>query len=122
MRKKRSIGARNRSRGNRYELKIIKELKEITGNENLCSSRSDSKKLDNMKIDISDPDNVLDFYVQIKCTQNIPQIININKEVGKKDKPLVIIWNAQEAKEEKQISLGEYVIMPKEFFYKMIQK
>lgn len=122
MRKKRSIGARNRSRGNRYELKIIKELKEITGNENLCSSRSDSKKLDNMKIDISDPDNVLDFYVQIKCTQNTPQIININKEVGKKDKPLAIFWNAQEAKENKQISLGEYVIIPKKFFYEMMKK
>lgn len=122
MGKKRSIGARNRSRGNRYELKIIKELKEITGNENLCSSRSDSKKLDNMKIDISDPDNVLDFYVQIKCTQNVPQIVNINKEVGKKDKPLIIVWNAQEAKESKQISLGEYVIMPKEYFYQIIQK
>lgn len=122
MKNKRSIGARNRSRGNRYELKIIKELKEITGNENLCSSRSDSKKLDNMKIDISDPDNVLDFYVQIKCTQNTPQIVNINKEVGKKDKPLAIFWSAQEAKESKQISVGEYVIIPKEYFYKMMKK
>lgn len=120
--KQSSIGKKNRRRGNSYERKIVSELKEITGNENICTSRSESKSLDDAKIDIADPDNVLTFYTQIKCTQATPQIKKINAEVGKKDKPLVIIWNAQEAKEKKQISLGEYAILPKNFFYELIKK
>ena len=115
------IGKRNKQRGNSYERKLINELKEITGNENLCSSRADSKNLDNMKIDISDPDNVLSFYVQAKATQAVPQIKKINAEVGLKDKPLVIFWNAQEPREHNQISVGEYTILSKEFFYDLIK-
>lgn len=117
---KSKIGKRNKMRGNRYELKLISELKEITGNQNLCSSRSDSKRLDDMKIDISDPDNVLSFYVQAKATQAAPQIKKINKEVGKKDKPLCIMWAAQEMRESKQVTVGEYAIIPKQFFYELI--
>ena len=118
---KSKIGKRNRQRGHSYELKIIKELKEITKNENLCSSRSESKKLDDAKIDISDPDKVLPFYCQIKATQSIPQVKKINEEVGLKDLPLVIFWNAQEARDKKQISVGEYCILPKKLFYELLK-
>lgn len=119
---KRSIGARNKSRGNSYERKIINELKELTGDNELCSSRSESKNLDNMKIDVSDPNNSLPFYIQIKCTQQVPAIKKINDEVGLKDKPLIIMWNAQEAREKKQVSVGEYVILPKNLFYELWQR
>lgn len=118
---KNKIGKRNRQRGISYELKIIKELKEITKNENLCSSRSESKKLDDYKIDIFDRDKVLPFYCQIKATQSIPQVKKINEEVGLKDLPLVIFWNAQEARDKKQISVGEYCILPKKLFYKLLE-
>lgn len=118
---KSSIGKRNRRRGSSYERKIVYELKAITGNENLCTSRSESKRLDDAKIDIADPDNILPFYTQLKCTQATPAIKKINSEVGKKDKPLVIIWNAQEARDKKQISAGEYAILPKDFFYTLIK-
>lgn len=119
--KKSSIGSRNRRRGQSYELKLVKELKAITGNENLCTSRSESKRLDDMKIDIADPDHVLNFYVQAKATQAIPQVKKLNDEVGLTDRPLVIFWSAQEARESKQVSVGEYCIMPKAFFYELIQ-
>lgn len=119
--KRRSIGTLNRTRGQNYERKLVNELKEITRNENLCTSRSESKKLDNAKIDIADPDSVLCFYVQAKATQATPPIKKINDEVGLKDKPLVIFWNAQEARETKQISKGEYCILPKSFFYELIK-
>lgn len=119
--KRRSIGTLNRTRGQNYERKLVNELKEITRNENLCTSRSESKKLDNAKIDIADPDNILCFYVQAKATQATPPIKKINDEVGLKDKPLVIFWNAQEARETKQISKGEYCILPKSFFYELIK-
>lgn len=116
------IGKRNRQRGHLYERTIVKELREITRDEELCTSRSESKRLDDMKIDIADPNNVLPFYCQIKATQATPQIKKLNEEVGKKDKPLVIFWNAQEAKDKKQISVGEYCILPKKFFYELIEK
>ena len=119
---KKIIGKRSRNRGHAYERKIVNELKNITGDEDLCTSRSESKKLDDMKIDIADPNNTLSFYCQIKSTQQTPQIKKINLEVGKKDKPLVIFWNAQESRDAKQISVGEYFILPKEFFYKLISK
>lgn len=119
--KQRSIGARNRARGNGYERRLVNELKEITGNDKLCTSRSESKNLDNAKIDIADPDGVLPFYVQAKATKAVPAIKKIFDEVGKKDLPLCIFWNAQESRETKQISKGEYCIIPKSFFYELIK-
>lgn len=68
----------------------MNELKEISGNDNLCTSRSESKKLDDMKIDIADPDKVLPFYVQCKKTQNLPSVKKLNDDVGLKDRPLAI--------------------------------
>lgn len=115
------IGIRSRKRGHAYERKIVNELRQITGDEDLCTSRKESKRLDDMKIDVADPNNTLSFYCQIKSTQQTPQIKKINNEVGKKDKPLVIFWNAQEARDAKQISVGEYCILPKKFFYELIK-
>lgn len=118
---KSNIGKRNRNRGHKYELKLVKELQEITGNGHICTSRSESKSLDNDKIDIADPDNVLDFYVQAKATKATPPIKKIFNTVGRTDKPLSIFWNVQESREHKQISVAEYVIIPKEFFYNLIK-
>ena len=116
-------GSYSKNKGSAYERQIVKELKELSGNENICTSRSDSKRLDDMKIDISDPDNVLPCYFQLKKTQNTPNIKKINEEVGKKDKPLCILWNIQQKKEGNVniTSAGEYAIIPKEFFYNLIQ-
>lgn len=122
MKSKSTIGSRNRRRGHSFECKIVKELKEITGDESLCTSRSESKKLDDQKIDIADPNNILPFYCQMKATQSTPQIKKLNEEVGLKDKPLVIFWNAQEAKDKKQVSIGEYCIVPKKLFYDMLKR
>jgi len=120
-RKKRS-GAYSKNKGSAYERQIVSELKGITGNTNICTARSESKKLDDMKIDIADPDNVLPCYFQTKKTQTIPSVKKINLEVGKKDKPMCIIWNAQEKKEGNVniTSSGEYAIIPKYFFYELL--
>lgn len=88
--KKRSSGY-SKQKGNTYERQIVNELKELTGNENICTARSESKKLDDMKIDISDPDNAIPCYIQTKKTQSTPSVKKINAEVGLKDKPLCII-------------------------------
>ena len=37
-------GKASRRRGHSYETKIVKELKKITGDEEICTSRSESKR------------------------------------------------------------------------------
>lgn len=112
---RKALGKRVRRRGNAYELKIIKELTEL-GFSNLQSSRSASRALDNQKIDIYDPDNVLNFYVQCKASKNTPNLVTLNKEVGKKDKPLAIFFN----KADSMAKIKEFVCIPKSFFYQLI--
>lgn len=121
--KKKRSGAYSKNKGNAYELKIVKELKELTGNDNISTSRANSKKLDNMKIDIFDEDDVLPCYFQLKKTQTTPSVKKINDEVGKTNKPLVILWNIQEKKEGNTniTSCGEYAIVPKDFFYDLLE-
>lgn len=120
--KKRSV-AYSKTKGSNYERKIVNELKELTGNESICTARSESKKLDDMKIDIADPDNVLPCYFQLKKTQATPSVKKINEDVGKKDKPLCILWDIQEKKEGNTniTSHGEYAIIPKQFFYTLLK-
>lgn len=106
---------KSRSKGHGYELQIIKDLESI-GYSGLKSSRSESKNLDSAKIDIADLDNQLDFYIQAKNTANTPSIIKINNEVGKKDKPLAIFWKCSTEQGK------EFVIVPKDYFYRLIRK
>ena len=108
---------KSRSKGNNYELRIIKELTEL-GFNGLVTSRSESRRLDDSKIDIVDTENVMDCYIQCKATANVPNISKINKEVGMKDKPLAIFWNKQNNSTVQE----EFVVIPKEYFYKLIKK
>lgn len=120
--KRKRSGSYSKNKGSAYERQILNELKEVFKTENLFTARSDSKNLDNMKIDISDPDSILPFYVQCKKTQTTPSIKKLNDEVGKKDKPLAIFWNAQQLKDGNIniTSQGEYVVIPKELFYRLL--
>ena len=47
----------------------------------------------------------------------------MNKEVGRSDKPLVLLWNIQETKEGNVniTSAGEYAIIPKTLFYELLE-
>lgn len=64
-----------------------------------------------------DSENILDCYIQCKATANIPNVSGINKEVGFKDKPLAIFWDKQNGSTIKE----EFVIIPKDYFYKLIK-
>ena len=57
--KKKRSGSYSKTKGSAYERQIVNELKELTGNENISTSRASSKKLDDMKIDIHDEDGIL---------------------------------------------------------------
>ena len=120
--KKKRSGAYCKSKGNRYELKIIKELTEL-GYDGLKSSRSESKALDNDKIDIAqDPDakNKLSFYAQCKCTKATPNIEGIIDSCPRKNKPLIIFWNKQVNKEVNMGSAGEFVMFEMKAFYDLL--
>lgn len=106
---------KNRRKGQKYELDIIHQLTDL-GFKGLKSSRSESKNLDNAKIDIAETEDKLSCYIQCKATVNTPNIEAITKACPLKDRPLVIFWKKQKT-EGKQ---NEYVLIPKEYFYKLL--
>lgn len=112
--------AYSRTKGHNYETKIVRELKEL-GFENVVTSRSESKSMDDNKVDIIDKDNHLPCQLQLKCTQSIPSYFKIRSESTVNPEEFVIIWSKQEKREVNIVSVGEAVIMDKNLFYKLIK-
>ena len=121
--KKKRSSSYSRTKGHRYEVKICNEIKEL-GYTNAITSRSESKRMDNNKIDIFDPSNELGCNIQVKITQNTPSYHSIADACPVKDKPLVLIWNRQILKEGNTniTSVGEVVMLPKAYFYELIKR
>lgn len=122
--KKKRSGSYARNKGNSYELKIIKELINL-GYDGLKSSRSESKSLDNDKIDIAqdrDAENELPFWVQCKITKTTPNFEQIIKDCPRKQKPMAIFWNKQINKEVNMATAGEYVVIEKSYFYSLLNQ
>lgn len=109
---------KSKNKGHAYERQIINELTHF-GFEGLKSARSESKNLDNDKIDIADVENVLSCYIQCKATKNTPSVVKINNECPRKDKPLAIFWKVQDTTKNKQ---DEFVIIPKVYFYELFTR
>jgi hypothetical protein len=111
---KRSFQARKSKRkGSSWEYELIKQFKAL-GYDDCVTSRSESKNLDNNKIDICS--NTLPVYVQAKHTTNIPNYFKIESECPLKDKPFVICW--KKANESKK----ELALIPIELFYKLLKQ
>ena len=85
---------RSKQKGSKLELDVIHKLNEI--GYNTISSRSNSKNLDNMKIDVDDLDGTLPCYLQMKATQSTPSYFKIAEECPLKDKPMVVCWKKQD--------------------------
>ena len=109
---------KSRRKGQKYELDIIHELTDL-GFKGLKSSRSESRNLDNAKIDIAETEDHLSCYIQCKATANTPNIEKISEECNYKDRPLAIFWKKQ--KPEVGTKCPEFVLIPKEYFYKLIK-
>ena len=112
----------SKSKGNAYEVQIAKELA-YCGYPEVVTSRSESKRMDDNKIDLIDREGRLPINVQLKKTQNIPSYFKIAESCPLKDKPFCLIWNAQKLKEGQVniSSLGEVAIIPKQFFYDLLK-
>ena len=118
---KKKTGAYCRNKGHRYETKIAQELRNL-GFTDVVTSRSESKSMDDKKVDLVDRSGKLPCYIQLKNTVNTPQYHAIKKECLLKDKPFIVIWNKQVKKEKVFGSAGEVVIMDKDFFYELLSK
>ena len=118
--KRRGIGARNKARGNEYECRIAKELREL-GFTGVVTSRSESKRTDDNKVDLIDTEHRLPFNIQLKRTQTTPQYFKIREESTVDPESFVLIWNKQEKANVNFLSVGEVVMLDKKTFYKLIK-
>lgn len=111
----------SKTKGNAYELKIAKELRDL-GFPGVVTSRSESKRFDAKKVDLIDTEGKLPVHIQLKKTQATPSYFKIQEASGLTDKPFIIIWSKEEKKEVNICSRGEVVMIPKEFFYTLLKK
>ena len=110
----------SRTKGHNYETKIAKELRDL-GFTEVVTSRSESKSMDDNKVDLIDKSNKLPCKIQLKATQSIPSYFKIRSESTVNPEEFVIIGSKQEKREVNIVSVGEAVIMDKSLFYKLIK-
>lgn len=96
-----------RNKGHAYERKIAKEFRDL-GYEDCATSRYESKKMDDLKVDLV---NTGDYHVQCKAVEKGVYPHKILESMPK-DKIRVLF--------HKKNRQGEVVSMTKEDFYKLI--
>ncbi|WP_321330505.1 hypothetical protein [uncultured Ilyobacter sp.] len=109
---------RNRTAGNQYERDIVKELKEL-GYTKAVTSRNESRTADANKIDIVG----LDGHFAPQC-KNLSKNVNYHKLMKEinTDMPKAIFHKRTEKSTGgKFMTKGEYVILEKDFFYKLLE-
>ena len=103
---------RSKQKGSQLELDVIHKLNDI--GYNTVSSRSNSKNLDNAKVDVDDLDGNLPVYIQCKATLSTPSYFKIEEECPLKDKDFVVIWKRQNKEGQ---SPGTVAIVPINLLY-----
>lgn len=111
--KKHYTAKRSKQKGSALELDVIHKLNDL--GYNTVSSRSNSKMLDNSKVDVCDLEGNLPCYLQMKATQTTPSYFKIEEECPLKDKPFIIIWKKQD--KEGGISPGTIFMAPINVLY-----
>jgi hypothetical protein len=110
----RSYQARkSKSKGNAFEAEIVHILNDM-GFE-VCRSASESKNLDNNKVDIAGD---CPFAIQAKNTQNLPNYFTI-RENCPDERPLALLW--KKVGDVNSVSPGTLAIIPVEYFYKLLE-
>ena len=111
--KKHYTAKRSKQKGSQLELDVIHKLNEL--GYNTVSSRSNSKNLDNAKVDVDDLGGNLPIYIQCKATQTTPSYFKIEEECPLKNKPFVVVWKKQD--KEGGISPGTIFMAPLSLLY-----
>lgn len=104
---------KSRFKGSHWEYELRDMFKKI-GYEDCITSRGESRKMDNAKIDIVS--ETLPFYCQAKNLANTPSYFKISEECPYKDKPFVVCW-------KKSDEQGKSVAMiPMDFFLELLSE
>lgn len=113
---------RNRTAGNQYERDIVNELKEL-GFSTVVTSRSESRNMDNSKVDIFDPEDNFPFYIQNKVLKTYPNLNELihGEDVNKK-RPLIVFHKKVIKKNTRFFTEGEFVSMDKQIFYDLLMQ
>jgi hypothetical protein len=109
------LGKRNKRKGNRFELEVIKKLKEI-GYADCVSSRNQDKTADANKVDIISKS--LPVLIQCKYTKNTPNYFGIENDCLDKSKPFTIIW--KKSGENGHNSPGTVAMIPFDYFLTLL--
>ena len=99
-----------RSKGNSYERQLVKEFKELFGKEDIFTSRSESKRMDDAGVDLV---GVPMFNVQAKAWERAPSYHKVLSKMPD-DTNYNLIFH-------KKNRCGEVVVMTKESFYEIIK-
>lgn len=113
---KAKLGKQNKRKGNHFELEVVHKLNDLGFN--VVTSRSESKRTDDNKIDIYDVDGTLPINIQTKYTSNTPSYFTIREACSDTSKPFGIIWKKSVSGEN---SPGTVAIIPVEFFYDLLK-
>lgn len=115
---KRSYQAKkSRNKGSAWEAEVIRNLKEL-GYEGCVSTRGESKRMDNDKIDIVDTYKKLPINIQCKHLMNTPSYFSIREACSDKTKPFCLAW--KKSPEEGSVSKGSIFMVPDDFFYVLL--
>ena len=105
---------KSRSKGAAFETEIVEKLKSI-GYDDVCRAASESRHLDNSKIDIY---GSTECAFQAKHTQTLPNYYKI-RETCPDSRPLVLLW--KKSAEENSISKGKLAIVDWDFFFELLE-
>lgn len=104
------MSKKNKSKGNRYELQICNELKDL-GFKDCVTSRSESRNRDNQKVDLCNTG-----FLNVQCKfydSNQPNFRKVLGEMPEEDNTNVVFHKTRYKK--------DIVVMYKEDFYKLIK-
>lgn len=99
-----------RAKGHTLERKLVKIFKDL-GYEKCSTSRYESKKLDDEKVDLC---NTAPFYVQAKAVEKLGCLHTILDTMPKRKKFMNIVWHKKNRK-------GEIVAMRAEDFISLVK-
>ena len=108
---------KSKNKGSKLEYDVVSALKEI-GYSGCITSKGESKRTDNNKIDIIDTEGKLPCNIQCKHTSNTPSYFTIRDECTDKTKPFTVIWKKSASEGN---SPGTVAIIPVSFFFELLK-
>lgn len=108
-----------REKGNSYERKIAKELTELGFD--VVTSRSESKSMDDNKIDLIDKSKKLPINIQLKKVINTPNYFSIRSESTVDPISFCIIWAKQKSGDKNMKTVGEVALIDKKMLYELLK-